>query len=249
MLAFVCAAIAQVDAPRPFTVFLQDRLSPGDTSIPPRVAREVVIAVRSDGTRVESEVLRPNTAQAFRQRTIRLPDFRTIKILDNVGLKSTGSPWPAESRLRFMAGLPTAESKCLHNSAGRPVAQGYRLGASGELLGLRVVELVRDEPHPLRAWHALDFGCLEVQRRIEFQGELRASGASELIAVRFVAGEPDRAFFEYESLRESAPGDAVVVQMQRLGAPADQVAKTKAGYEETDRSYWASRDRAGVRPR
>jgi hypothetical protein len=242
--AFPQGALAQA----PFTIHLQERLNPGDGQ-PSRVAREITIAVRRDGARVESEVLSPQTPRAYRQRTIRLADFRTIKTWDNMGLKATGSPWPEESRRRFLAGLPTGDSQCLKTLAGQTAAQGYRAGGSGQLLGLRVVELVRDQPHPLRAWHAIDLGCLEVQRKIEFQGELRSSGASELIPLRFVAGEPDPRLFECESLRESAPGDAAVAQMKSVGATAGQIAKTRAGFEEADRSYWLSRDRAGIRPR
>ncbi len=252
-------AVAQASVSVPYTIQLRERIKYGplDGDKPFRTSREVVIARRSDGARSETEVFSPGTSMQRQRRLIVLPDLRHIRAWDSVGLKTTGPPMTLDHIEKVQSGKPTAESNCMNNSLGQAVDLSYKFAGKEWIGNVLAIKKTIDRPHSLTSWFVPEYGCEQIQRKIEFKGCCTAdkidpngptSDSGELSLVSIKPGEPDSALFDLTNLVESPPGRANEAEMRKFGAEEKFIVDGKVSYKAADEAYWSVRDRAGVRP-
>ena len=248
----------------PFTLHLQEKIKQGslrgDPQFPTRVGRDIVIARRSDGARVEKVTYLPGTPQEHQQREVRLPEMRIVKTWDSIRRKTTGAPWSAASTERYHSLQPTGTSNCLKNALGQNVSAGYGFSAIERAGNLLAVKMTEQSGHQITTWRAPALGCEEVSRTIEFKGCCRSdqidprsatSDSSELILIGFEPGEPGEPaaeLFATDNLTESAPGSAAETQLRASGQSEAHIQKARQAWKASDDSYWQSRAAAGIRP-
>ncbi len=246
IISIATSSAAAADHPA-FTLRLRESLR-SIPNQPDRVSQEILIAQRTDGSRVEVRRMSPGQPGDHRIRTVILPDMQHIKIADAVGLKTTGVPWPPENVTRYRKSRPTPESDCLLTGLGGDNVLGYKVAGKETIRGLAVIKLVRDgAPSPLQAWQAPALGCEEVQRNARFDNMI-LSHTSDLEMVSYTLGDPDPALFEFASLREATPGVFYLTLFKAAGWPPGDLAKLAAQYKQMDEAYWKTRDAAGIRP-
>lgn len=252
---------AQAASTTPYTLKLQERIKWGSLAGDPdqsfKIAREITIAVKADGSRVEHEVFSPRKANERWARTVVFSDNRHVKVWGPDGLKSTGVPWTTEAIHRQSLAVPTAESNCMETADGRQAFVGYEYLGKEWIGDILAVKISRNAPHAAVNWHAPEFGCVQVRRTIEFKacctpGQTdsggRATDSSELLFLGITRGEPDPSWFDVSKFKESAPTTANAAHLRAAGFPEEYVQKVVKELKASDESYWALRDRAGIRP-
>lgn len=243
---------------QPYTLHLTEVVRAGSSLNGPGTrSRDLIVAQRSDGSRVEVELLFPGQPQAHQVRSISDPDMRLTKAWDSVGLKTTGVPWKAKDVSRYRAMRPTVESDCMANGLGQEASSTYRFSGKEWIGDLLVVKMVRDSPHHVEAWHAPLLGCQEVRRAIAFKGcctsdnmdpNALVTDSSELGFVGYSLDEPDAKLFDVSGLKESPPGAANAARLIAAGLPEDQVKKATASYRTADDLYRRLSMGAGLPP-
>ena len=243
-----------------FTLTLTEvhRQGPSVTSAPVRTARNLVIAQRSDGARVEQTVMFPGQPQEYQFREIVYPDMRKIRAADSVGLKVTGMPASAENITHRNLLRPSAESACSQNRYGRTAMPSVYKMAGKEMIGdLVAIKFVREDPHT-EVWHAPALDCEAVRRLTIFRGcceqgfssnpAFPVSDSSEIKFVGYTLGEPDKRLFDHGALKESPPGEVWRQEWRRAKYPESYIEKQAADLAKRDEAYWKTRSAAGVRP-
>jgi hypothetical protein len=245
----------------PFTLRLRESIKQGsltsDPDKPLKVARDITIAVRADGSRVEHDVVWPGQPNERWTRTVRFADYRIVKVWGPGGLKATGVPSTPDTARNLALSSPTAGSNCLENGLGAKTFVGYEYAGKEWIGDILTVKLVRHEPHNVTGWHAPEFGCVQLRRTIEFKGcctvdqvnpKGPTSDSSDLAFVNLTRSEPDPALFDVSKFKESPPSVAVAAHLRAGGFPEDYVQKVLKEQESADKAYWSLREKAGIRP-
>lgn len=234
-----------------FTLTLNEFNRVSGSSNPDRLVRTLTIAQRSDGARSELEVMYPGKPQEHRSRTIRLADFQHIRAMDSVGLKTTWIPWEREAIAKRLSRRPTSASGCTLNEMGRPASGKDRADSESTVNGLKVVKMVGvDAPFMTRLF-APQLDCEEVGLLAQWDGSHKTGGlasTTERVMVSYTLGEPEAGLFLTANLREASPSVANENQLRKAGYPEDHIQRVLSELKSSETHYWATRDRAGIRP-
>lgn len=190
---------------------------------PMRIAQTIVIAQRADGSRAEIRTRHLKNLEPICERTIIEASGRHIVISDDVGLRTTGAPWPAGMAEKTRLAKPTPASNCMTNGAGQPAHMGYRILGLEMVGGLRTVKMANEH---MQAWHALDLECQEIQRlagSAPFWNELRF--------VSYTPGDPEASLFEVASLRETPGKERLLRMFRKAGLSEEDLAKIEASWK------------------
>lgn len=234
-----------------FTLMLTEVIKDRMTG-PERISQQITIARRSDGSRSERRVFLPSQPGEHHKRLIILPNRQHIQVWDSVSMKTTGAPWPSENIVKFNLSQPLASGDCMINGRGQQTFTGYKVAGRELIGGLLTVKMVKTDPLPVEAWHALELGCEEVQRKIGFKGccgnnpkpDDPITNTSELRFVSLVLGEPSSELFDVTSLKEVPPSEGALAIAKGAGFPQVAIEKMAREYQESDKSYWRARDSA-----
>lgn len=167
------------------------------------------------------------------------------QVAESVGMKSTGAPWPPATIEKFKLSRPMPGHNCMADGMRQQTFNGYKVVGRELLGGLLTVKMIKEDPNPIEAWHALDLNCEEIQHKIGFNG---CCENNELRFVSFTWGEPDPHMFDVLSFKEATPGEAAITMARLAGFPASHLKKMAIEYRSIDKSYWQTRETAGVRP-
>jgi hypothetical protein len=228
-----------------FTLELGDVLREGsDRSVEGHEGLRLIIAQRSDGSRVDRTTHYPGTSMEFTMRMIRLSNGMNIVAWDSVNLKTTWKDSPVKAD-RFKAQrsyVRTAASGCATDSFGRPVAQRAQYVAKGVQLFPRLGNMQTfafTKSNPVEeVLMAPQFDCEEVYRFTVFKRNDGGTDSSERTAKTYTIGEPAASLFDTAGLREVSPVTAFETQYRKIGWPEAQIEKHVAELKPNEDQYF-----------
>ncbi len=192
------AQVVHSGGPVPYTIITRETVHGPDGIA--RVGKEVIQAVRSDGSTVRRRLF-PNPADGS-ERVVRFASGIEVSINEFTNTKST-----VIKKVNPAHWQRDPSSKCINSFAGKPMTSMPEV-ISGEetIAGHRTVKITFNIERKVTAWYALDHGCAPVKDRIDFGG----NEFSEHNLVALIPGEPEAALFDLpEYIKEVPPSTRV----------------------------------------
>jgi hypothetical protein len=201
--------------------------------------RHRILAVRSDGSRVEMTAESSPGYEGWDPKRLILPgERRRFLIAERARLVSTYYLSPQEAE---RIALPTISEKCLHD-----VGRGDQLIGEESILGVKVYHYMGKSGragYTLESWNAPSLGCQSLQDVTTFTSDDGTSQRTfERVPLTLVLGEPDsKLFLPPDGFREVPPSEQQkeVLGLMR-GKPFGSVPKDERllrGFESFDRGY------------